>query len=539
MLSTLRNFRISTRMTAAMTLLMTLTATVMTVGAMATSALAASTTRVDESRTQTRLAMQVKFRAADFNGWQTAYAFDVMRRVAGSTRDDGTSRAAFLASAAQFENELAALRSAGLPAAQLQEVATVEESFKAFLRLDAVIIADYRSKVPRRMVAADNLVAIEEIRIFTRIADGVQALTTAIDASADSAVRTAESQSRRAVLVILTAGLTAIISGFLLAYLLVTSITRPLRTLNRRLTEIASGDGDLTQRVTDGGRDEIANAAAEFNRFADRMQSLVAEVAGNARRVAGAAEELGEISLQLSDGAQQTSSRSAAVSSGAAEVSTIVDSMAASAEQLAASIAEISQSASHAATVAQSGVSVAAAATETVAGLNAASEEMTSVAKLITTIAAQTNLLALNATIEAARAGEAGQGFAVVAGEVRGLAEQTAAATDDIIRRISAVRSGSDEATRALSQIGTVIGEINNSQLAIASAIEEQTATSSEMSRHIGEVATGSSDIATNIQGVAQTAETTNVVAQKTRATARALTEASADLQEVVGTLRF
>jgi methyl-accepting chemotaxis protein len=138
---------------------------------------------------------------------------------------------------------------------------------------------------------------------------------------------------------------------------------------------------------------------------------------------------------------------------------------------------------------------------------------------VITSIAEQTNLLALNATIEAARAGEAGKGFAVVANEVKELAQQTAQATEDISKRIQAIQNDTTGAVEAIEQISSVIGQINDFQNTIASAVEEQHATTSEMARNVSEAATGSSEIAANITGVAEAAEaTTSGVADNRRA---------------------
>ena len=136
-----------------------------------------------------------------------------------------------------------------------------------------------------------------------------------------------------------------------------------------------------------------------------------------------------------------------------------------------------------------------------VAQLGSSSEEIGNVVKVITSIAEQTNLLALNATIEAARAGEAGKGFAVVAGEVKELAQETARATEDIARRVEAIQSDTQGAVAAMGRSRSIIASINDYQLTIASAVEEQTATTQEMSRNVTQAATGSGEIAVEHHG--------------------------------------
>ena len=136
--------------------------------------------------------------------------------------------------------------------------------------------------------------------------------------------------------------------------------------------------------------------------------------------------------------------------------------------------------------------------------------EIGQVIKVITSIAQQTNLLALNATIEAARAGEAGKGFAVVANEVKELAKETAKATEDISRKIEAIQTDTKAAVDAIGTISGVINQINGISSTIATAVEEQNATTNEMARNVSEAARGSGEITSNIAGVAQAAESTS-----------------------------
>ena len=159
--------------------------------------------------------------------------------------------------------------------------------------------------------------------------------------------------------------------------------------------------------------------------------------------------------------------------------------------------------------------------------------------KVITAIAEQTNLLALHATIEAARAGDAGRGFAVVAGEVKELARESARAAEDIARRIEANAARTTSAVDAIDAISDVIHRINDSQTTIASAVEEQTATSSEMSRGLVDAAAGSAEIAQTVIAVADaTAGSTSRLAE-VDTTAKELARLSADLQERLASFRF
>ncbi len=287
-------------------------------------------------------------------------------------------------------------------------------------------------------------------------------------------------------------------------------VLRPLAVVEAGLTEIADGDGDLTRRLDATRDDELGTLAASFNRFADRVHRLVTDVAAAAEELGIGTDRLEGTSASISASAEQASVQATVVSASAEQVSRNVQSLASGAEEMGATIREIAQNAHEAARVAGSAVEIAQRTNETIAKLGTSSADISTVVKVITSIAEQTNLLALNATIEAARAGESGKGFAVVANEVKELAQATAEATEDISRRIDAIQADTAGAVEAIGQISAVIGQINDYQMTIASAVEEQTATTNEMSRSVAEAAIGSSEIAANIIGVAQAATTTS-----------------------------
>jgi methyl-accepting chemotaxis protein len=345
--------------------------------------------------------------------------------------------------------------------------------------------------------------------------------------------------ARTALLTALLLGLLFILLTLVLATLVIREITRSLRELRTGLTEIAEGDGDLTRRLPDARRDEFGGVATAFNHFAGRIQELVQRVSGNASGLADAARKLSAVNGDLSASSEQTEAQATTVSASAGEVSRNVQSVAAGAEEMGASIREIARNAGEVAQIADSAVRTAEHTNVIVSKLGDSSREIGEVVKVITSIAEQTNLLALNATIESARAGEAGKGFAVVAGEVKELAQETAKATDDISRRIGVIQDDSTAAVEAIAEISRVIGEINAYQATIASAVEEQTATTNEMARSVSDAASGSAGIATTIGGVADASTVTNNgLAEARRATAD-LARMATDLQTLVGSFRY
>ena len=267
------------------------------------------------------------------------------------------------------------------------------------------------------------------------------------------------------------------------------------------------------------------------------MRMLMAGIAGSATSLGGASEELSAVSKQMTQNAEETSSQAGVVSAAADQVNQNIQTVAAGTEEMSASIREIAKNASDAARVATAGVRAAETTNKVVQKLGDSSAEIGKVVKVITSIAQQTNLLALNATIEAARAGEAGKGFAVVANEVKELAKETARATEDISQKIEAIQADTRGAVTAIAQIGGIVDQINELQSAIASAVEEQTATTNEISRNVADAARGSAEIAQNIILVAQAAQSTQGGATDTQHAASELSRMAAQLQKMLSQL--
>jgi methyl-accepting chemotaxis protein len=312
----------------------------------------------------------------------------------------------------------------------------------------------------------------ERVAVFA----AVKNLAVALEERAKVKQREADaivSTSRIAVL--LGIGVAAA-TAFVSARSIVRSIVPPIRRAVTVLHAVA--DGDLTQRIDHLGDDEIGELSAALDRTIATTHHTVTTIAHEASVLAAAAEELSAASLQVTTG---------------------VETVAAAAEEMGVAAHEIARSALQATDVARSATQLAGDASRTVHELGASSTAIGTVIGTISDIADQTNLLALNATIEGARAGDSGKGFAVVASEVKELALETGRAAGDIRGKVAGIQSTSTEAATSIDAIATIIGSIDHAQAAIAVAVEEQTATISDMARTVSEAAVGVRSITESI----------------------------------------
>jgi methyl-accepting chemotaxis protein len=314
------------------------------------------------------------------------------------------------------------------------------------------------------------------------------------------------------------------------------AITRPLAGASTVLTAVA--DGDLSQRLSFTSNDELARMGRSMNAALDTISQVMPAFGRSAVGVASISERIGSLSNQIMNGAETSSAQTGVVAEAANEVSRNVHTVATGSQELGVSIQEIARSAEEAATVATRAVAAVGETSSTVSRLGESSRTIGDVVKVITSIAEQTNLLALNATIEAARAGESGKGFAVVASEVKDLAQETARATEDISKRVVAIQADTSSAMAAIADVERVIAQMNDYQTTIASAVQEQTATTGEMNRSLTELTAGSGQIATNIGGIATVARTTTESVGQSQQAASELAAVSAELQSLVARFR-
>ncbi len=339
------------------------------------------------------------------------------------------------------------------------------------------------------------------------------------------------------------------------------SIVRPLATLTESMNTLATGNTAVTvtgqQDQTEIGA--FARALEVFRQnMIERDAAVAREKAEDEKRVArarhldqitaafdgqvtqlltrveGAVEQFQGASDSLTAAARDTNTRVAAVAAASEQSSANVQTAAAATEELSASVAEIGGQVQQSSAIAARAVEQARATNAQIEGLASATARISEVVNLITTIASQTNLLALNATIEAARAGEAGRGFAVVASEVKGLATQTAKATEEISAQIAAVQRETESAVAAIGAIAETISDIDRISGAIAIAVDQQNAATGEIATNANEAAQGTGEVTRNIGVVAEAARRTEVTAQDLTANAVALRAEADALREAV-----
>jgi methyl-accepting chemotaxis protein len=385
---------------------------------------------------------------------------------------------------------------------------------------------------------AQARLAFEDIQTANDAADdAVGGLNEELDKKLEALAADLESQENSLRTFVLVSLVLGVIVVAVATVVLGRATSRRMNAVVEGLDQLAAGD--LTHRVPDAGKDEVAVMGRALNKAADQLTQVFTGINGASTRLASSSAALNEVAARVGDSAEQTSSQAGVVARSADEVSQNVQAVASGSEEMGASITEIAQNANEAARVATGAVQAVETTTGTMNKLGESSREIGDVVRLITSIAEQTNLLALNATIEAARAGDAGKGFAVVADEVKQLAQETARATEDISKRVETIQEDADQATQAIADIAGVITRINEFQTTIASAVEEQTSVTQAINAGVTEAASGSNQIAQNIGGVADAAGQTASSMTDARRNATELSAMSDELARLVSGFRF
>jgi methyl-accepting chemotaxis protein len=400
---------------------------------------------------------------------------------------------------------------------------------------------DYLKSVDQMLVVSRNNQAAEAMQMFvTKVSQSGLAAETTVDKIVELNLKGADatqglgqqiySGSR---LLVLSAIALALVVAVGAGLLLSRAVATPVRGMTAAMTRLAArdmsaeipglGQRDEIGRMADAVavfRESMIKAAAAAEREASeqaaretRAASLErltrdfdADVTEVLEAVASAANEMQSTASAMTSIADGSARQANAVAAAAEEASANVQTVAASAEELTSSIVEISRQVEQSSTVSSRAAEQAKTTDHEVETLSQAATKIGEVVKLISDIADRTNLLALNATIEAARAGEAGRGFAIVASEVKGLAQQTARATEDIAAQVDAIQMATARSVEAIREIATTIAAVGHTSTAIASAVEEQGAATKEIARNVQQASAGTSQVTQNITGVSQAA---------------------------------
>ncbi len=390
---------------------------------------------------------------------------------------------------------------------------------------------------------------------FDGLRDGYTALMRKVIQSLENEMKkTSENlkntdrRARRIMIILLIAGFVLSIGP---AFLITVSITGSIKKTTAMLRDISEGEGDLTKRLDADNNDEMGEMARYFNKFIEKLRTLITTISGNADTVSSAATELSAASTQIAANAEEMSSQTTTVASATQEatanittMSSVASNMSDSANTVATAIEEMSASLNEVARNCQNELKIAGEAgmhastgKEVMDKLGTTAQSIGRVIELINSIADQTNLLALNATIEAASAGDAGRGFAVVANEVKDLAKQTAQATQEIQKQVEDIQLSTTQAVKAIDAVVHVIEEVNSISQTIVSAVEEQSATVNEIAGNVSGVSNGAQEVARNVaesgQGLTEIAGTVNGVSSAVSDTANGITQVKSSADEL------
>ena len=432
------------------------------------------------------------------------------------------------------------------------------------------LLSEVQRSMPAYQEGAQDLIAtisrrtqavakMDEMR--AALAGKVEAIRQSVSADTEVIEGDVAQTIGSAQILALVVSAAALGAGALVSILLARGIAGPVRLMTSAMGRLAAGDTAVEVPARDR-KDEIGAMAAAVQVFKDNaierqrleaqqeqerkakearaeavaraIERFDAEISEVLHVVTSAATELEATAQSLSSTSEETSRQATGAASASEQTSANVQTVAAATEEMSSSIQEVARQMEEARRVADAASSEAEIAQDHVRGLKDAGGKIGEVVELISAIAAQTNLLALNATIEAARAGEAGKGFAVVAGEVKSLASQTAKATEEIGGQVAAMQGTIDGAVQAINRIAEVIFKLNEMAAAVASAVEEQTATTSEISRNAVEAARGTGEVSSSIAGVTQAAETSAAGAAQVLGASRSLSEQAARLKQYV-----
>ena len=450
---------------------------------------------------------------------------------------------------------------------QVAMLEKVRDSLKEYLPgLEKTVSLARKAAASLNGAENDNelLQALKASRLgIEHLRDAAQVYVTYADDHVTHAAETAAKTAEFDMMLVIGVAAGGIALGLVLGFLIAQNgIVKPLQKIVHCLKSLADGNLDVEVFGTDR-KDEVGTVAATTLVFQENMvankqmeadakaaetrsaqerraamlklaDEFEASVGGVVSAVSSAATEMQASAQSLTSIAEETTAQTSAVAAATDQANANMQTVAAAAEELSSSINEINRQIS---TASRQAGEAASEATETSAVMESLRQNVSKIGDvivLIQDIAEQTNLLALNATIEAARAGEAGKGFAVVASEVKSLAQQTSKATEDIDGQITQMQKTANEAIEAVERIADQITKINSGSSAVAAAAEEQGSATSEIARNVQEAATGTRHVSENIGGVTTAASETGRMSSDVLSASTELSQQSERLRQEV-----
>ncbi|BDD88381.1 HAMP domain-containing methyl-accepting chemotaxis protein [Desulfofustis limnaeus] len=366
-------------------------------------------------------------------------------------------------------------------------------------------------KIARGISTRNDLIINTLDVVGPKMAEDVETIKLSYLRDQDALGPVVQALSENSVRIVLIVAAVALLIGIAAAFIITRSITTPVARMMKFVETLAGGD--FTSKLTIEQEDEIGKMSRALGATAQELGAMIKQIVASVNTLSASSTELSAVSAQLSSNAENASTRSTGVASAAEEMSTNMSSVSAAMEQSASNVGmvatateemtstvhEIAQNAAKAKDISEQAVDQSQKTSAKMNELGQAADKIGKVTEAITEISEQTNLLALNATIEAARAGEAGKGFAVVANEIKELAKQTADATVDIKNQIEEMQRTTSGTVTDIKTITEVINEINEIITTIATAVEQQSAATSEISENIAQASAGIAEVNENV----------------------------------------
>lgn len=446
----------------------------------------------------------VRYDIMDVDGWVEG----LMRRVKDGVTDAAAPGNEVATGTQGVKDNVAAhikqIDDAVLTAAQKADKETLKAAWNEYWQVNANLFTTLQTVNPQSIAAANELVRGPLADAYGKVNDTASKLDKSITKDTDEYAVYLQGTLLRWMPAFIVALVVMIVCILVISQVVSRQVLAAIAQLQQATEHFERGD--LSVPIEAKRLDELGKVSLSLENARNSLGRAISVACSTSGVVAQSTSSLAEKLSQTAVTSSQASTEADTGAQAAGAVSAAIETTAAGIEEMSASIREISSNANHAADIAGQAAEAAREANNTISKLGESSQQIGEVISTIQAIAEQTNLLALNATIEAARAGEAGKGFAVVAEEVKDLAGETGTATENISHQIEKIQQDSTAAIDAITRITKIIEDVNNVSMTIASAVEQQTATTAEMGRSVTEASSGASSLSQQVASFASMA---------------------------------